>query len=58
MSCDEMAAAVTQEIDGRVSKDRIALRKLCNKIRNWLTISCLGDRRMPMLCHVTRQQQL
>lgn len=35
VSRDEMAAALMEVVDGRIPKDRIALRELYNEIANW-----------------------
>ena len=35
MSRDEMAAALMEVVDGRIPKDRIALRELYNEIITW-----------------------
>lgn len=35
VSRDEMAAALMEVVDGRIPKDRIALRELCNEILGW-----------------------
>ena len=35
VSRDEMAAALMEVVDGRLPKDRIALRELCNEILGW-----------------------
>ena len=49
MSRDEMAAALAEVAEGRIPKDRIALRELTREMMTWPYADISGDSRGPAI---------